>query len=61
MDPETIDQGTHIHFCECGAKIEYTGHDHGGRITCPCGQEYVVEQIDGSALIFKRRIEQCQK
>lgn len=51
---EMIDQNTHIHFCDCGARITYTGHDHGSIIDCACGRKYDVEQINGHALIFDR-------
>jgi len=61
MDPEAIDRNTHIHFCECGARIEYTGHDHGSIIRCSCGQEYTVEQIDGHALIFERTLDKIEE
>ena len=51
---EDIDRGTHVHYCACGARIEYTGHDAGGIIACGCGRSYDVEQINGFALIFER-------
>ena len=54
MNEEDIDRGTHVHYCACGSRIEYTGHDAGGIIACGCGRSYDVEQINGFALIFER-------
>jgi len=54
MNKEELDRGTHIHYCVCGASIEFTGADSGGIVDCACGREYVVEQINGIATIFER-------